>query len=305
MPTNTDLVKDLPADFEVFGQAVDTALGDLIGGTTGQILAKNSNTNMDFVWITNDQGDITAVNVTSPITGGGSSGAVTVGIDDGTTAQKGAVQLEDSTSSTSTTKAATPNSVKSAYDLAGGAIAKSLVDAEGDLIVGDAADAVQRLAIGSNTHVLTVDTSVDGKIKWAAPATSTFPAFSATPNATLTPSASTDTKVLFQTETFDSDGTFASSTFTPNKAGYYQINCNLLCNNNGRVILYLYKNGSVYTRLVDHNSATLLTAMGSCLVSMNGTTDYLEMYIYMTGATRTVDSGISVSQFNGVGIRSN
>ena len=46
------------------------------------------------------------------------------------------------------------------------------IDAEGDLIIGDAADAFQRLAIGSNTHVLTVDTSVDGKIKWAAPASS-------------------------------------------------------------------------------------------------------------------------------------
>lgn len=39
-------------------------------------------------------------------------------VQDGTTSQKGVVQLEDSTSSTSTTKAATPNSVKSAYDLA-------------------------------------------------------------------------------------------------------------------------------------------------------------------------------------------
>lgn len=44
------------------------------------------------------------------------------------------------------------------------------IDAEGDLIIGDAADAFQRLAIGSNGNVLTVDTSVDGKIKWAAPA---------------------------------------------------------------------------------------------------------------------------------------
>ena len=55
---------------------------------------------------------------------------------------------------------------------AGAAIAKSLIDAEGDLIVGDAADAVQRLALGSNGNVLTVDTSVDGKIKWASPASS-------------------------------------------------------------------------------------------------------------------------------------
>lgn len=50
MPTSTDLVTDLPADFEVFGQAVDTSLADLKGGTTGQVLAKASNTNMDFTW---------------------------------------------------------------------------------------------------------------------------------------------------------------------------------------------------------------------------------------------------------------
>jgi len=54
MPTSTDLVTDLPADFEVFGQAVDTSLMDLKGGTTGQVLSKNSNTDMDFTWIEQD-----------------------------------------------------------------------------------------------------------------------------------------------------------------------------------------------------------------------------------------------------------
>ena len=72
MPTNTDLVTDLPADFEVFGQAVDTSLADLKGGTTGQVLSKTTNADMDFTWIANDQGDITGVTagtgilVTSP-----------------------------------------------------------------------------------------------------------------------------------------------------------------------------------------------------------------------------------------------
>jgi hypothetical protein len=50
MPTAVDLVTDLPADFEVFGQAVDTSLADLKGGTAGQFLKKNTNTDMDFVW---------------------------------------------------------------------------------------------------------------------------------------------------------------------------------------------------------------------------------------------------------------
>ncbi len=54
MPTSTDLVTDLPADFEVFGQAVDTTFVDLKGGTTGQVLSKASNTDMDFSWINAD-----------------------------------------------------------------------------------------------------------------------------------------------------------------------------------------------------------------------------------------------------------
>jgi len=54
MPTSSDLVTDLPADFEVFGQAVDTSLADLKGGTTGQVLSKASNTDMDFTWIEQD-----------------------------------------------------------------------------------------------------------------------------------------------------------------------------------------------------------------------------------------------------------
>jgi hypothetical protein len=54
MPTSTDLVTDLPADFAVFGQAVDTSMADLKGGTTGQVLSKTSATDMDFTWVTTD-----------------------------------------------------------------------------------------------------------------------------------------------------------------------------------------------------------------------------------------------------------
>jgi hypothetical protein len=54
MPTSSDLVTDLPADFEVFGQAVDTTFVDLKGGTTGQVLSKASNTDMDFTWVEQD-----------------------------------------------------------------------------------------------------------------------------------------------------------------------------------------------------------------------------------------------------------
>lgn len=78
MPTATDLVTDLPADFEVFGQAVATSMQDLLGGASGYILSKASATDMDFAWIANDQGDITGVTAGTGISGGGTSGTVTV-----------------------------------------------------------------------------------------------------------------------------------------------------------------------------------------------------------------------------------
>ena len=92
MPTATDLVTDLPADFNVFGQGVDTSMQDLLGGTTGQVLSKASNTNMDFTWINNDQGDITGVTAGTGISGGGTSGTVTVSIDTSVTVDKTTAQ---------------------------------------------------------------------------------------------------------------------------------------------------------------------------------------------------------------------
>jgi roadblock/LC7 domain-containing protein len=166
MPTNVNLVTDLPADFEVFGQAVDTSLADLKGGTTGQILSKATNTDMDFVWITNDQGDITGITATSPLTGGGTSGAVTVGIQSATTSQSGAVQLSDSTSTTSSVLAATPTAVKSAYDLAAAAIPKSTVTAKGSIVAATASSTPANLAVGTNFAFLQADSSTATGLLW-------------------------------------------------------------------------------------------------------------------------------------------
>jgi hypothetical protein len=78
VPQSTDLVKDGATAIAALGTSIDTQFVDLKGGTSGQILAKASNTDLDYSWITNDVGDITAVTAGTGITGGGTSGAVTI-----------------------------------------------------------------------------------------------------------------------------------------------------------------------------------------------------------------------------------
>jgi hypothetical protein len=56
VPTSTDLVKDGATAIEALGDSIDGSLVDLKGGTTNQVLAKNSNTDMDFKWVADASG---------------------------------------------------------------------------------------------------------------------------------------------------------------------------------------------------------------------------------------------------------
>lgn len=121
----------------------------------------------------------------------------------------------------------------------------------------------------------------------------TGPAFSAYPSTNATISTATSTKVILNTEDFDTASCFDSTTnyrFTPNVAGYYQVNLvtttTQIASSNTNTYVILYKNGSSYKNGGNQNtSGQPGNSSWAGLVYLNGSTDYLEMYVYTTSAS--------------------
>jgi hypothetical protein len=169
------------------------------------------------------------------------------------------------------------------------------------VIYGDISGAITLAAntvAGTNTITVPAQT---GTMVVSGPA---FSAYLATSNQNV--SGSTWTKVQLNTETFDTNNNFDSTTnyrFTPTVAGYYQINAGIYFNTGLtqlKFIIAIYKNGSIYKSIPwSYDSAqSWFCGQISDVISMNGTTDYLELYAYQTNASA---QGLQASNSNGTG----
>jgi hypothetical protein len=134
------------------------------------------------------------------------------------------------------------------------------------------------------------------------------PAFSAYAAADTTITTNTFTKVNIDTEDFDSDGVFDTATnrFTPNVAGYYQVSAAVNFSASAtptRCIGLVYKNGSEFKRIGDSVSSGNQVC-GSCLVYLNGSTDYIELYTRISAATAAYAGGAGSTYFQAALVRS-
>ena len=170
----------------------------------------------------------------------------------------------------------------------------------------------------SNSTGLTLTSDLSGVLQLqqngvALPALSIVPAFSVYLSTSQSITSGVTTKAQFNTKDFDTANCFDATTnyrYTPTVAGYYQINATLRVNavsgspNSCEVVLY--KNGSQYTNLCALNnslgSATIIS--GSCIVYLNGSTDYIEIYGDINGTTTSFGGGATNgSRFSGSLIR--
>jgi hypothetical protein len=110
-------------------------------------------------------------------------------------------------------------------------------------------------------------------------------------------SVSTTTQRTFDTVNIDSGGYWSSSTYTPKVPGWYLVNYsdNLTTEgNNSTDGIAIYKNGSSYIQSVNTSGSgtrPLVPNSITALIKMNGSTDFLQFYVIVTGGNTNVWGG--------------
>ena len=133
------------------------------------------------------------------------------------------------------------------------------------------------------------------------------PAFSAYAANDTTITANTFTKVNIDTKEFDTNSAFDTSTnrFNPKIAGYYQVSAALnfsASSSATRCLAAIYKNNSEAKRIGDI-LASGNQICGSCLVYLNGSTDYIELFVRISASTAAYAGGLSATYFQASFIR--
>lgn len=152
---------------------------------------------------------------------------------------------------------------------------------------------------GAGTTAMTIDSSQNVSIPKGVGGTPAFSATRASSNQSIT--SATYTKVQYNSEEFDTNNNFDSTTnyrFTPTVAGYYQINVSSSITTSvaANFYGYIYKNGSQFKTLNQSptgSGATSAVLVGSTLIYCNGSTDYIETYVYITQTASVVADSTS------------
>jgi hypothetical protein len=130
-----------------------------------------------------------------------------------------------------------------------------------------------------------------------------FSAYQSTKQTSIT--ASTWTKVVFQTEEFDTNNNFDSATnyrFTPTVAGYYQFTGGVAVATTGcPIAITLYRDGTAYKTLFNAAS-NMFCVYGTALVYMNGSTNYAELYCFL-GTGQQLDNSALNTYFSAALVR--
>jgi hypothetical protein len=138
------------------------------------------------------------------------------------------------------------------------------------------------------------------------------PAFSVYQSSAQSIPNASFTKLQLQTKTFDTASCFDATTnyrFTPTVAGYYQLNGQVSIG--GAALGYsqisIYKNGSEYARgsVSPNNTSVGAQSTVSTVVYLNGSTDYVELYVYQnSGGSVTNQNNTFMNYFSGSMVRS-